>query len=86
MTYAEHGRHVHYVTARSDTKTALLAGPFRNRRAAEAVEPQLRELVRREYAHDIEATFAGIGTARVTLRPGAVAPAGALNDRLGIVP
>lgn len=84
MTYAEHSGHVHYVTARSGPKTALLAGPFRTRQEAEAVEPVVRQIVRNWSAGDMDVTFAEVGTVRAELRPGRVAPLGKLNARLGI--
>lgn len=84
MTYAEHSWHAHYVTARSDSRVALLAGPFRSRRDAEAVEQDCRAIVRRDYPLDMAATFAGIGTTRVTLHPGQAARPGKLNARLGL--
>lgn len=84
MTYAEHNNHVHYVTARSGPKTALLAGPFRTRQEAEAVEPAARKIMRDWPAGSMDITFAEIGTMRAELRPGRTAPLGKLNERLGL--
>jgi hypothetical protein len=81
MTYAEHSGHAHYVTARSDGRTALLAGPYDTRAEALALEDECRRIVREKFAHDMRATFAEIGTARIST--GATRPPGGLNGLLG---
>lgn len=89
MTYAETSLHVHYVTA-VDTpeRVALLAGPFRTRQDAEARVEDVRMAIR-ALRPDLNSAyltlqFAGIGTTRALLKPGATAPRGALNAQLGI--
>lgn len=81
MTYAENSSHAHYVTLRRGRRTALLLGPYRTHdEAAANVDRARAEAVR----IDSWAGFDAVGTARITLRPGADAPEGVLNARLGI--
>lgn len=79
--YAEHAGNLHYVSARDGGRVALLAGPFRTRPEAAAVEEAVR---RRVAAMSGPIVFAGIGTCRITLTPGATPPQGKLNADLGL--
>ena len=88
MTYAEHSLHAHYVTvvdAHSAGRTCLAAGPFPNRKAAEAQVQAVRKLVRGQSFSDVYSTaFLAFGTSRVTLKPGRTAPAGKFNTALSL--
>jgi hypothetical protein len=82
MTYAETDRHVHYVTIKDHARTALAAGPYTDRREAEAHVEEVRRFVReheRMFSDVYAAAFLAFGTSRLTLKMGETPPAGRLN-------